>query len=133
MKLIHILTCKSKLIWLKRKMIIIILYLIEILKLDWLRQILYTAILCFLPNLYFLYTAFTLYIISYWQNITFLNPVNVPLYGILHYDAKHHITIICKQNRPKYVHFRLRKTMLISWYTGKIIIRINSLYKHLEG
>ena len=62
----------------------IILPLIEILKFDWLRQILYAAILCFLTNLIFL--IYPLHV-TYWPHITFLNPFHVTLRGILHYDV----------------------------------------------
>ena len=61
-----------------------ILPLIEILKFDWLRQILYAAILCFLTNLIFL--IYPLHV-TYWPHITFLNPFHVTFRGILHYDV----------------------------------------------
>ena len=61
-----------------------ILPLIEILKFDWLRQILYAAILCFLTNLIFL--IYPLHV-TYWPHITFLNPFHVTLRWILHYDV----------------------------------------------
>ena len=50
----------------------IILPLIEILKFDWMRQILYAAILCFLTNIIFL--IYPLHV-TYWPHITFLNPI----------------------------------------------------------
>ena len=61
-----------------------ILPLIEILTFDWLRQILYAAILCFLTNSIFL--IYPLHV-TYWPHITFLNPFRVTLRGILHYDV----------------------------------------------
>ena len=65
---------------------IFILPLIGILKFDWLRQILYAAIL-FLTNLIFL--IYPLHV-TYGPHITFLNPFHVTLRGILHYDVIQH-------------------------------------------
>ena len=56
-----------------------LLPLIEILKFDWLRQILYAAILCFLTNLIFL--IYPLHV-TYWPHNTFLNLFHVILRGI---------------------------------------------------
>ena len=68
-----------------------ILPLIEILKFDWLRQILYAAISCFLTNLIFL--IYPLHV-TYWPHITFLNPFHVTLPRILHYDGRRRHTAL---------------------------------------
>ena len=65
----------------------LILPMIEIFKFDWLRQILYAAILWFLDNLIFL--KFPIYV-TYWPHITFLNPFHVTLHGISYYDVIQH-------------------------------------------
>ena len=65
----------------------IILPLIETLKFDWLRQILYATILCFLTDLiFFIYPLHG----TYRPHITFLNPFHVTLCVILHYDVIQH-------------------------------------------
>ena len=59
--------------------VLFILPLIEILKFDWLRQLLYAAILCFLTNLIIL--IYPLHV-TYWPHITFLNPFHLSLIHI---------------------------------------------------
>ena len=59
-----------------------ILPLIEILKFDWMRQILYAAILCFLTYLIFLIYPLQ---VTYWPQITFLNPLHMTLYKVEFY------------------------------------------------
>ena len=81
-----------------------ILPLIEILKFDWLRQILNAATLCFLTNL--LFPIYPLHVTN-WPHITFLNLFHVTLHGILHYE------VINFWNRFRiYVHFRVEKQCL---------------------